>query len=100
MKRFAVVAIALAVAACAGEQSEGTDTAAPAAGAVEAASPASDSAIKADSAAEPTALPRPTARRRLAPRRRKATSLGSSEGRDRDRALLLFRQVICGRPTT
>ena len=51
MKRFAVVAIAFAVAACAGDQTDGTDTAAPAAGAVEAAAPASDSAIKADSAA-------------------------------------------------
>jgi hypothetical protein len=51
MKRLAVVAIALAAAACAGGQNDGTDTAAPAAGAVEAAAPATDSAIKADSAA-------------------------------------------------
>jgi hypothetical protein len=50
MKRLAVVATALAVAACGGGQSETTDTAAPAAGAVEAAAPASDSAAKADSA--------------------------------------------------
>jgi hypothetical protein len=52
MKRFAVFAIALAAAACAGGQSENVDTAAPAAGAVEAAPPAAatDSAMRADSA--------------------------------------------------
>ena len=54
MKRLAVVALVLAAAACAGEQSEGTDTVAPAAGAVEAPVPAAatDSAIKADSVAK------------------------------------------------
>jgi hypothetical protein len=53
MKRFAVVAIVLAAAACAGDQAEGTDTAAPAAGAVEAPAPATtDSAARADSIAK------------------------------------------------
>ena len=52
MKRLAVVAIALAAAACAGDQTEAVDTAAPAAGAVEApAAAATDSAIRADSIA-------------------------------------------------
>jgi hypothetical protein len=53
MKRLAVVAIALAAAACAGDQSEAVDTIAPAAGAVEATVPAAatDSAIRADSIA-------------------------------------------------
>ncbi|MFN2567951.1 MAG: hypothetical protein ABR499_23435 [Gemmatimonadaceae bacterium] len=52
MKRFAVVAVVLAVAACAGDgQNEGQDTTVPAAGAVEAPAPATtDSAAKADSA--------------------------------------------------
>jgi hypothetical protein len=54
MKRLAVVAIVLAAAACAGDQTEGTDTAAPAAGAVEApvAAPVLDSAARADSIAK------------------------------------------------
>lgn len=53
MKRFAVVAAVLAVAACAGDnQDQAQDTTTPSAGAVEAPAPATtDSAIKADSAA-------------------------------------------------
>ena len=54
MKRFAVVAVVLATAACAGDnQTEGQDTVTPSAGAVEAPAPAAattDSAVKADSA--------------------------------------------------
>jgi hypothetical protein len=53
MKRLAVVALVFAVAACAGDQGEATDTAAPAAGAVEAPAPTTtDSAMKADSVAK------------------------------------------------
>jgi hypothetical protein len=50
MKRYAVVAVVLAVAACGGDQTEGQDTTVPSAGAVEAPAPATtDSAARADS---------------------------------------------------